>query len=97
LSIFSITLSPQFILSFSAFCSWFSILSARLTIEDLIVVDFLKAVFDFFLVADLVFDHDFETFPFVCQAVTDPLTGASFYFLRLVVEDFHVKDFFFGL
>ena len=63
----------------------------------MIVVDFLKAVFDFFLVADLVFDHDFETFPFVCQAVTDPLTGASFYFLRLVVEDFHVKDFFFGL
>ncbi len=72
-------------------------MSARFTIEDFIVVDFLNAVLDFFLVADLVFDLDFDTLPLVYQAVADPFTGASFCFLRLVVDDFQVNDFFLGL
>lgn len=55
---------------------------------------------DFFLVADLVFDLDFEGFFLVtCQAVAEPLTGASFVpaLLRLTADDFQVIDFFLGL
>ena len=67
-----------------------SILSALWTIVDFRVVLFQSAEFDFFLLADLDFDLDFDVapFPLVALAVADPFTGASFDVLILAADGF---------